>query len=65
MQQLESKRLFTVGEIARLLSVPPSWVYRAKDTRGMPFYQVGVYVRFDSEEVMQWLRESQITRTGR
>ena len=52
-------RLVGVHELAECLSVPPSWVYsrtRLKDDGQIPHTRCGKYVRFDVDEVLDWLR---------
>ena len=54
-------QLLTVQEVADLLRVPVSWVYRHTRKRSrerIPGYRVGKYWRFSADEVMSWLRES-------
>ena len=55
----QSEDLMTVGEIAALLKVPPSWVYgrtRVRGTDRIPHMKLGKYLRFDAVEVRQWLQ---------
>jgi excisionase family DNA binding protein len=50
--------LLTVGEVARLLKVPPSWVYERTRRRGvdrLPHFKLGKYLRFSAREVVDWL----------
>lgn len=48
--------LVSVEEIAKILSVPPSWVYRMTAREEIPHIHVGRYVRFYVHEVMEWIR---------
>lgn len=55
-------RLVGVNELAETLSVPPSWIYsrtRLKDDCRIPHTRCGKYVRFDIDEVMEWLQNQQ------
>jgi excisionase family DNA binding protein len=52
-------RLLTVAEGAQLLAVRPSWVYDACRRELVPHVRLGKHVRFDEEELRQWLREQQ------
>ena len=60
------KRLLTVGELARELQVPKSWVYsrtRIKGSDQIPHLRCGKYCRFDFEEVLVWLQQIQETES--
>ena len=48
-------RLYTVQEVAALLSVPVSWVYSHVASGDMPHVKVGRYVRFYPRAVMAWV----------
>jgi len=53
--------LLTVGEIARLLRVPDSWIYERTRRRGvarMPHFKLGKYLRFSEQEVWAWLERT-------
>jgi len=47
--------LLTVKEMAGLLKVKVSWVYRRTSEREIPTVRVGRYLRFQAEEVLKWL----------
>ena len=50
--------LLTVTEVARLLRVPPSWVYGRTRRRGserLPHIKMGKYLRFRAAEIQQYL----------
>ena len=49
----EPERLLRVEEVAELLRVPASWVYRNAD--GLKAYRVGKYLRFSWDRVLQGL----------
>ncbi len=48
------ERLVNVQEMARILGVPPSWIYqRTQHGQGaIPFVKLGKYVRFDPQQVI-------------
>lgn len=48
-----SRRLLVVKEVADLLRVPVSWVYRYADDLGA--YRVGKYLRFSWDRVLEGL----------
>ena len=57
--------LMTVQQVAEVLQVPVSWVYRRLRKRSLeklPGYRLGKYWRFDREEVLAWLAQQ---RDGR
>ena len=54
--------LLTVLELAEKLKVKKSWVYsrtRVKGTKAIPCLRLGKYIRFRSEEVVEWLKASE------
>lgn len=53
------EKLLSPQEMANLLGVNPSWVYRRTrmGTRAIPHIRVGRYVRFVPEEVFDFLKE--------
>lgn len=54
------KSLITVKELAEILKVPVSWIYQrtSMGQKGIPHVKMGKYVRFDPEEVIQFLRSN-------
>lgn len=48
-------RLYTVQEVAELLSVPISWVYSHVASGDLPYVKVGRYVRFYPRVLQAWL----------
>jgi predicted DNA-binding transcriptional regulator AlpA len=56
------RHLVDVNTLAEMLCVPVSWVYgksRETDPGSIPKIKCGKYLRFDPEEVMEWLRNQQ------
>ena len=51
-------RLDTPKSLAEFLTAPRSQIYWAAESRGMPHYHVGRYMRFAREEVLRWLRDN-------
>jgi len=52
--------LIGVKELAKFLSIPPSWIYsktRVKGQNTIPCLRVGKYLRFNLDAVMEWLQE--------
>ncbi len=55
----ENTSLLDKDGLAEYLNVPPSWVYektRNKGNGSIPRVMVGKYVRFNIEEVLEWLK---------
>ena len=53
-----SEQLLKVEELAKELSVPPSWVYSRTRQTGpdtIPIFRCGKYCRFRLSEVLKWL----------
>lgn len=54
------KKLVTINEMAEILKVKPSWLYFRTMQTGedaIPFIRVGKYIRFNADDVMQWIRK--------
>lgn len=51
--------LKTVEEMADILKVHPSWIYRRTRTNQIPFIRVGSLIRFNSDEVENFLRDKE------
>ncbi|MGD8391875.1 MAG: helix-turn-helix domain-containing protein [Desulfobacterales bacterium] len=54
--------LLTVDELAGKLKVPKSWVYYKAKEKGpnkLPLIRVGKYLRFEYDQVMNWLINQQ------
>jgi excisionase family DNA binding protein len=55
-----NQNLLSVEELAETLNVKKSWIYsRSRETGSgtMPKIKVGKYVRFELDQVMDWLKE--------
>ena len=58
MPTSEVGRLLTVGEVADLLQVAPSWIYERTRRRGadrLPHIKLGKYLRFEEDAVRAFL----------
>jgi excisionase family DNA binding protein len=56
------QELLTVDELAKKLKVKDSWVYgetRKTGAGSIPRLRVGKYLRFNLQEVLDWLKEKQ------
>lgn len=57
-QEQGTARFYTVQEVARLLSVPASWVYSHLSEHSeprLPHHKIGRYVRFSQREINAWV----------
>lgn len=52
-----SDRLLTAAELAEVLGVSADWIYDQARFHGMPRYKRGNVLRFDADEVKNWMRE--------
>ena len=59
-----SGRLLTAEEVAELLSVPRTWVYRAAREGALPSVRCGRYRRFDESDVDRWINEQKGSGDG-
>ncbi len=49
-------RLLTAQEVAELLAVPPSFVYRLAREHRIPAVRLGErYIRFEAEAIERWI----------
>ena len=48
-------RLLTAVEVAEILSVPTTWVYRAARAGELPSVTLGRYVRFVQADISRWI----------
>ncbi|MBU0472353.1 MAG: helix-turn-helix domain-containing protein [Nanoarchaeota archaeon] len=56
---MKGNKLFTVQEMAEMLSVPVSWIYQRTrfGKESIPHIKLGKYIRFDPEEVIGFFKE--------
>lgn len=60
---VNGQRLLTAEEVAELLRVPRSWVYKRARQRGLqqlPHIKLGKYVRFEERAVLQFLERQRV-----
>ena len=50
-------RLLTAEEVAEMLRVPKSWVYRWGREGRLPTVELGRYRRYDERDVERWIEE--------
>jgi len=51
------QKLEGIKAMAKRLDVPESWLYSRTRTGEIPHYKVGKYVKFDTDEVMHWIKD--------
>jgi excisionase family DNA binding protein len=51
------KTLINIHQMASILGLPISWLYRRTCEGTMPHYKLGKYVRFDPEEVLAFIKK--------
>ena len=59
-----NQKLIGVNELAEVLGVPPSWIYTRTRQTGpgsIPRINVGKYIKFEIDKVMDWLKEKNET----
>lgn len=61
----ELVELLDVQYIARVLGVGERYVYRLVNERRIPFVKLGHYVRFDPNEIHEWLDAARVSETVR
>jgi excisionase family DNA binding protein len=55
----EQNELITISELSQRLKVPVSWIYSRSREKGegtIPLMRVGKHLRFNYEDVRQWLQ---------
>lgn len=55
-----STPLLSVDEVAERLGVPTRFVRRLVDERRIPFCKIGRYVRFESDDVEQFIADGRV-----
>ena len=53
------QNLIGIKEMASKLDVPVSWLYSRTRTNEIPHLKLGKYVRFDVDQVMEWIQKKQ------
>ena len=60
--QPRGERLISATEVADLLAVPVTWVREATRAGRLPHVRLGRYVRYERDEVLDWVTQQ---RSGR
>ena len=58
---INTKKLINVKALAEMLNVPVSWIYQRtmQGDKAIPHVKFGKYVRFDSDEVIQFFKNKE------
>jgi excisionase family DNA binding protein len=61
LQNLEKRMsALTIGEVAELLRVSDDTLRRQVKRREIPFFRVGMQIRFDPQRLADWLKHREI-----
>ena len=55
---MSEKRLINIDELSEYLSTPVGTLYQWISQKRIPYVKLGRSVRFDLEEINQWLKEN-------
>ena len=55
-----SSPLVDASAAAKLLGVPPTWLLAQARQRAVPHHKLGHYVRFDLDELIDWLDQTRV-----
>jgi excisionase family DNA binding protein len=54
------KKLLTIDDVAEMFIVSKPTVYRMVQSRILPFYRIGRYLRFDEGEILDYLERQRV-----
>ena len=57
--------LIGINEMAKKLDVPVSWIYSRTRTNEIPHFKIGKYVKFDLNQVMDWIKNQNLNTEER
>lgn len=55
-------KFLTVEDVAEMLQVTRTTIYNLKK-KGLPFIKLGKNIRFDQDEVVEWVKSNSMTET--
>lgn len=55
------RELMNVEELSNYLNVNISWIYERTSKKKLPFIKVGKYVRFNKDQIDQWLESQTVS----
>lgn len=56
-------KFLTVEDVAEMLQVTRTTIYNLKK-KGLPFIKLGKNIRFDQEQVVEWVKSNTMTETN-
>ena len=56
-------KFLTVEDVAEMLQVTRTTIYNLKK-KGLPFIKLGKNIRFDQDEVVEWVKSNSTVETG-
>lgn len=56
-------KFLTVEDVAEMLQVTRTTIYNLKK-KGLPFIKLGKNIRFDQDEVVEWVKSNTMTETS-
>lgn len=56
-------KFLTVEDVAEMLQVTRTTIYNLKK-KGLPFIKLGKNIRFDQDEVVEWVRSNSMTESN-
>lgn len=57
---IEHEKLLKMDDVMEILGFKRSFIVKAKDQLGLPFYKIGGAVRFKLSEINQWVDERRV-----
>lgn len=55
--------IMTVEELAELLKVKPTWIYKQVQFKSIPHFHAGKYPRFKRKEIEAWIQAQSVPST--
>ena len=52
--------LITVNDVSKMMKVSRIWIYKLCREKRIPFYHIERCIRFDSEEIGEWLAKRKV-----
>jgi len=59
-EEERERELLTIDEVAEILAVSPVTIYRYKKEAGLPYIKIGKILRFDKEDLWDWIQQHKI-----
>lgn len=59
-KQPQSEKLINLNELASVLGFGTTFINKAKNSMGLPFYKIGGAVRFKMSDVNEWIEQRKV-----